>query len=244
MRLNVNTDAVVQHAARLERFNRSAMPVAVRQTLNSAAFDAKQKTMPAQAARTFEKRDKNFFRANSKVQTAHGFDINTMRATVGFKPLGGTNKAVEDLEQQEYGGKIGGRTFIPLAQARTGNSWRRKVRRTARISQIKNIVDAADAKGSSKKEKFIKSCIHAGVGGWVIGDTTTAGGNRILYQVRSIKRIKGDTVVKVVPMFAVQPQNTVTAKPTKFMQKATLESGKKMEQYFIKHAEAQIKKLR
>lgn len=245
MRLNVNTNALVQHTARLERMHRSALPIAIRNTLNSAAFDVKQKTMPAQARSTFEERDKNFMKANSRVQMAKGFDIKSMGAVVGFKPLGGTNRAVDDLEEQEYGGSIGGRTFIPLAQARTGNSWGRKPRRNARISQIRgNIVDAADSKGHSKGQQFIKAAVHAGKGGWVIGDRTTQGGNRILYQVRSIIRKKGNTIVKVVPMFAVQDKNTVRVKATGFMQKASIKSGKKMEQFYIKHAEAQIKKLK
>ncbi|MBL4809315.1 MAG: hypothetical protein JKY43_04565, partial [Phycisphaerales bacterium] len=44
---NVNTDAVVSLTNKLEKLHKSAFPVAVRGTLNSAAFDVKQKSMPA-----------------------------------------------------------------------------------------------------------------------------------------------------------------------------------------------------
>lgn len=245
MRLNINSNAIVKHAATLERLHRSALPVAVRQTLNSAAFDVKQHTMPAQAKKTFAERDKNFFKANSKVAPATGFAINTMRATVGFVPLGGTNQAVDDLDAQEYGGKIDGRTFIPLAQARSANSWGRKPRRNARISQIRGkIVDSARGRGTSKKQQFITSAIHAGVGGWVLGNHTNAAGNRILYRVTKIERRGGNTVVKITPQFAVKSGRQVRPKATAFMQKSSLKSAEKMEQFFIQHAEKQIQKYR
>ena len=45
MILNVNTDAVVALTNKLEKLHRSAFPVAVRSTLNSAAFDMKKDTI-------------------------------------------------------------------------------------------------------------------------------------------------------------------------------------------------------
>ena len=44
--INVNSDAVVKYSDKLERTTRSAFPVAVRQTLNDAAF-ADKKRLPA-----------------------------------------------------------------------------------------------------------------------------------------------------------------------------------------------------
>ena len=244
MLLRINSDAIVKHAATLERLHRSAMPVAVRNTLNSAAFDVKKTTMPAQAGKQFIHREKNFFKANSRVQMAQGFKLSAMKATVGFVSLGGTNHAVDDLQQQEHGGTIGGRTFIPLAQARTGGSWRRKPRRNARISDIKNIVDAKDGNGKNEKEQFIRSCIHAGVGGWVLGNRENTGGNRILYQVRSLVKKGNQTIAKVVPMFAVKTGRKVKPQATHFMHTASMQSGGKMEGYFKQHAEKQIQKYR
>src|SRR5580765_6106331 len=131
--LNVNADAVVRYAVRLERMSRTTLPNVVRQTLNSAAFDVKKTTMPAQADRTFVKRKPTFFKATSKVNMAQGADINSMQSEVGFA---GTSQAVEDLEKQEKGGNIGGRTFIPLAKARTSGSWNKNVRAAVRLSAI------------------------------------------------------------------------------------------------------------
>lgn len=243
MILNINSDALVKHTARLERIGKAAMPVAVRTSLNSTAFDVKTNTMPAMAKRTFEERKPTFFKANSKVETAKGLDIENMQATVGFKPKTGTDKSVDDLEQQEHGGNIGGRSFIPLAAARTGNSWNKNVRSNLRISDVKKkIVDVEDAKGRSDKEKYIKSALHAGKGGFVL--STGRSGVRSLMHIRSIVRKGKSTIVKSKAIFSVKAGRKVQPPATHFMERSSLQSAGKMEHFFIKEAEKQINKLR
>jgi len=244
MILNINTDAVVAFTAKLEKLHRSALPVAVRTALNSAAFDVKTETMPASADRTFIKRQANFFKANSKVEQAKGFDMKSMAAKVGFVPFSGTNKAVDDLEQQEYGGGIDGRSFIALAQARTGRSWKRKPRAPYRMAQVlSNTVNAKDAKGKTEAEKFTKSAIHAGKGGFVIGNLVTSKGNKVVFEIRSVKRLKGgDTVIRSIPVFAVQRDRVVRPPATGFMRKSSLESASKIEEFYIEAAKKQIRK--
>ncbi|KKN42121.1 hypothetical protein LCGC14_0716250, partial [marine sediment metagenome] len=73
--LNVNTDEVVRYSNKLEKLHRSAFPIAIRGTLNNAAFDVKQKTMPVSAEKEFVNRQPNFFKANSKVNMAKGFNV-------------------------------------------------------------------------------------------------------------------------------------------------------------------------
>jgi len=243
--LNINCDAAVVFANKLERMSKSALPVAVRQTLNSAAFDVKQKTMPAAAKQSFIQRQPNFFKANSKVVMAQGFDLHTMKSTVGFISLGGTNKAVEDLEQQEDGGKIGGRSFVPLPAARTSRSWKKKVKNDMRIANLSNkINDSHNAKGKSDKEKFIRSAVFAGNGGFVIGNKRTAGGSRILFQIRSIVRKKGNNVIKAVPVFAVKRNRQVNPAATHFMQRSSLKSAAGMNDNFVMNAKKQLSKIR
>ncbi len=172
---NVNTDAVVKFTAKLEKLHKSAFPSAVRGTLNKLAFDVKTNTMPTIAAKTFEKRQPNFFKANSKFENASGFDVSSMKATVGFVSTslkGTSNYAVDDLEQQEFGGTIKRRSFIPMKPARIGNSSSKMVRANARLGAIKRVVDSRNASGKNEKEKFRKSVYHAGVGGLVLGNKT------------------------------------------------------------------------
>ena len=241
LQLTINSNAVVAHASRLERMSRSALPVAVRQTLNSAAFDVKKTTMPAMAGKTFVKRKPNFFKANSKVDQAKGFEVNNMEATVGFT---GKDQAVEDLEQQERGGKIGGRAFIPLKQARVGSSWNKNVKAANRISDIKSrVIESKNAKGKNDKTRFVKSAIHAGKGGYVIGNNVK-GGNKFLFQIKGLKKVNRKTVVKAVPLFAVKKNRSVSPPATHFMRKASEQSADKMTVLFKNHAEKLINRTR
>jgi len=119
--LNINNTANVAFSNKLERLSKSALPVAVRTTLNSAAFDVKKNTMPEQVSKTFTERRKTFFKANSRVEMARGFNVESMQSKVGFIN-GGKNQAVRDLEAQEEGGKIGGRSFVPMDTSRISKS--------------------------------------------------------------------------------------------------------------------------
>lgn len=234
MRLDVNTDAVVKFANKLEQLNRSAFPVAVRGTLNGAAFDVKTNTMPKTASEIFTQRKPNFFKATSRVEKAAGFDVNTMKSTVGFQ---GNQQAVDDLEQQEKGGKIGSRSFIPMTPARVGNAKNKVIRSNARLSKMK-FVDARKAKGKNDRQKFVKSVHHAGAGGNVLSEWK---GKTILWRVNSLKRNE-EGGLKLTPLYSFVKGRAVQIKKTNFMEKASLQSAAKMEQLFIKEANRQFAK--
>lgn len=245
MIIDINSREVVRFAAKLERMSKSALPVAVRQTLNSAAFDVKQKTMPESAKKQFIQRSPNFFKANSKVTPASGFDVKGMVATVGFIPLSGTNKAVDDLEQQEHGGGIEGRSFVGVKSARVGQSTSKPIRANARISDIKKrLVNAKRATGRSNKERFIKSALHAGIGGEILGNRVSEKGSRFVFRVKAIKRVKSRTVVKTELLYAYKKGRVVNPKATHFMQSASEKSGGIMEAKFKEHAQRAINKIR
>lgn len=199
--------------------------------------------MPASAKANFVQRKATFFKANSRVETAKGLDMGSMKATVGFIPKSGTDKSVDDLEQQEHGGAIGGRAFIPLAEARTSGSWNKTVRSNMRISDVKKrIVDSKDVSGANDKVKFIKSAIHAGKGGFVLGNEKD--GERSLVHIRSIVRKGKNTIVKSKTVFNVRGGRKVNPPATHFMEKASLQSAGKLEEIFIKEAERQISKVK
>jgi len=138
MQFNVDTDEVIQFTNRLEKLNGSAFPNAVRGTLNGLAFDVKTKTMPEETQKKFINRQKNFFKANSGVEVAKGFNVRSMVSVVGFKSKRPNNQAVEDLEKQEHGGIIKGRSFLALHQARTSKSINKLVAKRNRISGEKS----------------------------------------------------------------------------------------------------------
>jgi len=245
MRFNINSDAVVAYTNKLEKLSRSALPVAIRGALNNAAFDVKKNTMPAKAKAAFTQRKPTFFKANSKVEPAQGLKMESMKATVGFVPKGGKDQSVSDLEQQESGGNIPGRSFITTRFARSGNAWNKSVRAAARIGRINRVINTRKAgvkNNRNSRQAFVKSAVHAGKGGYVIGSGPK--GENTLFEVRSIKRIGGNTVIKTLPIYTYEKGRNARVKATGFMRTSSLESGGKIERFFIEQAKRQIDKLK
>jgi uncharacterized protein YfiM (DUF2279 family) len=247
MELNINTDAVVRHTARLEQLHRSALPVAIRGALNGAAYDVKKVTMP-KASDIFTHRSPTFFKATSKVNPAKGFNIRSMASMVGFLPQAGAKEsggATKDLQQQEDGGRIGHRAFIPLRKARAGSSNNRRVRANVRLAAIRSkIIDSKTSKAKTKAGQFFSSAMLAGKGGFVIGNLRNSAGNKTLLQINSVHRENGRTYVNSTPIYSVKSGRSVQPKATHFMRKASLISAGKMEIYYIAEAEKQIARLK
>jgi hypothetical protein len=248
MQFHIDSSAIAGHVQVLKELHKSAFPVVVRQTLTKAAKDVKTDTMPKEAQR-FASRKPNFFKANSAYTPADGFDIDTMRATVGFKPKSGDKShAVEDLEQQEHGGEIANRAFIALPGARTSKAWKGMVRKGQRMADIANEIFDANSPNlhgvKNKKEAYILSAIYAKKGGFVMG-TDRKNGARQLLRINSVKRIKGDTVVNSTPIYNVKKSREVEpgSKYHNFMHAAAAASQRKMEKDFIILTEKKVQQL-
>ncbi len=243
MVLNVNVDEVVIYARKLEIIHRSAFPVAVRTALNSAAFDVKTRTMLQSSDNEFVNRQKNFFKANSRVDQAKGFDIDSMKSTVGFIEgglKGGSNFAVKDLVQQEHGGNIRGRNFVAMRGARVGNSDTKAVRPGNRLSGINKIVDARNSKGVNDKQKFVKSVMFAGTGGYVLANYKE---KVILWRVNSLDKTESGSF-KLTALYSYENNRSVSVTGTHFMEKASVKSSKRIEYFFIKEAQKQLAKYK
>lgn len=249
--LELNTEEVQRFANKLESMHKSGFPTAVRQTLNRAAFDVKggrksDKTLEETTDQVFTKRSKNFFKIISKVVTADGFKIKAMESQIGLhdqKLKGSNNFATRNLVKQAKGGNIDGRNFVPLDTARSGKSNKKSVRKKFRLSNINDIIDAGDVSGRNPAEKFIKSAIHAGKGGFVLGTFGDGSGNRFLYHINSIKRRGRETYINSTPIYAYEKDRSFDVEQTKFMRKAAVKSGRKMQKFFNKEAQKQVKRL-
>jgi hypothetical protein len=242
MEFNVNTDAVVKFTNKLEKLHKSAFPVAVRVSLNSVAFDVKQRTLLKVSKFEFTNRSPNFFKANSRVEKANGFDLKSMKATIGFNHIQkNASQAVDDLEQQEHGGSIGGRSFIPLNTSRVASSQKKAVRTKNRVSEVQSIVNARKMSGSNKKQKFMKAVAKAGVGGFVLSELKIKG-HRFVWRVNSLNRTS-DGKLKLTGIFIYKKARKVDVDSQKFMQKASYLSHKRLEEFYIIEAEKQIKRL-
>lgn len=242
--LNINTSKLVSFTNKLEKLRRADLPVAIRGTLNKAAFDVKQVTMPASTGARFEKRNPNFFKANSKVEMAQGLSVPSMRSTVGFVStnLQYNNEAVRELQQQEYGGQIGSRTFVPTEAARTGSN-ATPVRPKNRLRTIgkgieNRAIHASKLTGANRRTKFIKAAIKAGPGGYVIAGLRKP----MLYRIDSLSRKFGRTFVRQTPLYSYQKGRSVRIKQTGFMRQATLVSANRLNKFFIEEANRRFKK--
>jgi hypothetical protein len=226
---------------KLKEISRSAFPVAIRTALNSAAYDVKKNTLQKSADKHFVKRSSNFFKANSRVIQAQGFDINSMEAAVGMNETGlkgAHNYAVKDLQKQEFGGTIVSKSFIPINTARAGKSLGKNVLASNRLNGINKIVDARHAKGKNDKEKFVKSVFFAGVGGYVLARFRS---KMILWRVNSLSKI-GDKF-KLTALYSFKQHRAVSVHPTGFMHEAGNISRKKIEDFYIIEAKKQLAKV-
>jgi len=241
VKLNINTSAVVEWTNKLEKMHRSALPVAIRTTLNSAAFDVKKNTLLSIVDKTFDKRQANFFRANSKVDIAKGFNVNSMEAIVGMKATGRADKAVKELLQQEKGGSIE-RSFIPLSQSRVGKSHIKSVRKQNRLSNLDQLKLARNSKAKTKTGRFHSTIEHAGVGG-VFMDKNPKSGKMIVWRVNSLRRTKSGQP-KLTPLYSFNPGRRVRINATHFMERASKMSAQRLPEFFVKEAQKQINRLK
>lgn len=249
MILNINNSEVVKFTDKLERMHRKHLPKVVRDTLNDVALKGvKQDTLLKTASKTFTNRQKNFFRANSTVNFAKGWDIKKMKSEVGMSShkLSSNNYAVRDLEKQETGGKIKGRSFIPLNKARVSSSWNRNVKKKYRISSVsKNLVDSnKNTKGRSAKQKFTLSAIHAGVGGFVIGTKRTATGSRVVFEIKKVSKTKKGYRIRTTPIYTIKKNRIISVKRTKFVERSANLAGKDINFTFTKIAKNELARSR
>lgn len=227
------------HAQKLREISRSAFPSAVRQTLNDAVYDVKTNTMLEQTRKDFVNRQDNFFKANSSFEKAEGFNVSSMKSTIGFveKGLKGqNNRAIQDLEDQEAGGNIEKKSFIPMATARTSASVRSLVRPNARLAKIKNVVKASQMGFSNPKSNFIVAAHKAGKGGYFISKNT-------LWRVNKLNPTKSNDL-GLTPLYNYRENRSVRVDATHFMRDASLKTADKLDNMFLKNAEKQINKVR
>lgn len=251
MVLNVNTEAAVIFSNKLEKMHKSAFPNAVRGALNKAAFHTKMESLPKSAYKEFVNRSPNFFKAFSKVEMAKGFNINQMKSTVGFTSQGlqgSNNFAVQDLEEQEHGGSIGGRSFVPLKESRLGGNSARPVRPGNRIGKIKKIIKAEDVKSTNGRQRYIRAATKAkslySENAYVLGNDRN--GRQTLSRINriDINRKKGTIKIKRTPLYTYKKGFKARVKGTDFAKRAALESGLKIRQFYIDEALRQFEKLK
>lgn len=242
--LKIDSKELIGFTNKLEKMRKFDLPLAVRGTLNKAAFNLKKVTMPVSSDKHFTHRQANFFRANSRVEVAHGFSIPQMKSTVGFTTMKADKnyKSVLELEEQEYGGNIDDRSFVPMKTARVGDSPNAMVQAKNRIKRIdlKAVKYAKNFQGS-RKQKFLRAALEAKKGGYVV-----SGLNKLaLRRINSIKYEKGKgTVVNSTPLYSYKEGHRAKIKPTMFMREASMKSAMRLNAFYKQEFNRRIQRMR
>lgn len=242
---NVNTDALVSLTNKLEKLHRSDLPIAIRNTLTKAAVLTKKESLPKSSGDAFINRNKTFFKAKSKFLPAKGFDVNQMKATIGMvdRRRDSDDHAVRNLEQQEHGGTIGGRAFIPTDRARVGGGREKNVAPRNRIGRIsiRNVVRSRLSKGKTKEQRFIKSVTLAKNRFGARAHVLT---RNMLFRVDSLgfnRKARG-LKLKVTPLYTYKRNRSIKVSASNFMRRATLVQAKKLGVFYKNEAEKRIKR--
>jgi hypothetical protein len=253
MEIKIDLSRFDDHARKLKNLHRSAFPTAVRNTLTYGAKNTKTKTLLETTKNAFVNRSPNFFKANSKYIEARGWNIDHMKAVVGMynNKLADKedNYSVENLEQQEHGGTIKAKSFIPMRKARISNSSGKITKKKFRMNDVldeSKVFSTTKSTGKTDKSRYVRTAIYAfnknGSNAYILGNVWK--GNRTLSKIDSIsynirtRRIE----IKRTPLYTYRKNRKVTVAGKNFMKRAAFESSLDLNRVFKREAEKQFKK--
>lgn len=241
---NVNTDAAIELTVKLGKLHKSAFPVAVRGTLNKAAFETK-KLAPKVANQKFITRDKKFFKNFTKYDKAKGFDLRRMEAVAGVDGAGKKSKVAEGLEQQELGGVVKGRKLVPMDSGRGSGSHMKRVSKKNRFGANKG--KTARPRGNYKgpaESRFIAKVMSAKKKG---AETVviSGGGRGTMYRIYNTRRLKTNNHLKIrlKPIYHYRNTKDSPVPKTPFMEPSAKMIQKRMPAFYKENAEKQFKRL-
>jgi hypothetical protein len=240
--ITVDTKEIVKLTAQLTSVHRAAFPNAVRFTLSDLAFDVKKNTLlPALSQSEMIIRSPQFFKRYSGAQKATGWDISAMQSQVGMIPSGGATKAVGRLKEQEEGGTLTNRSFVPDIKVRIGANERGRVRRSGYMNRLSLVGHISRGDKLSLIRTVTGTRISSGGSGK--GNVIIYGS--VLYEIQGFKRIRQSDIIKLhlKKLYAYRKDREIHLKPQRFMQRSAMESGQKLQDIFNKNAERQLKKF-
>lgn len=244
MKLDVNKYNLIQYTDKLEKLSSKALPYAVRNTLNSVAFDMKKETLHKSVKRNFKGlKAPQFFKRYSGVKKASGTNINSMKSIVGLLDMGNpaARKAIENMDKQEIGGVIDD-GFAYLKGSRNGNALNRFVKKSNYYDKSK-VISGRSKIGRNKgtvKSKFVARAYRANKENKPLFINSMKG--NFLARVSSFKKTKKGIRIKLILLMKERDRTLI--KPTHFTEEAGKDSQKKMDKIYIKEIENQIKRLK
>ncbi len=239
--IDINNKEIVKFTNKLEKMKKSDLPVSIRETLNNMAFDVKINTLQMSVQDKFIIRNRTFFKRFSSVKKAEGFDIYNMQSEVGISP--GQNIAAKQLKTQELGGRLKKRSYIYMSTARIGRLHSRQVKRSYYLNK-KGIVQGSPTKRRSEKSQFIADAFIAEKENKFMLKKSKAGTTAFI--VDKIKLTGSGknrkAFAKTIAIADYEENRSVNIRSRPFVKPASIESGKKGNEFFIKQYEKRIKR--
>ena len=241
--LKLDADSVIKLTVKLEKLHRSALPSAVRNTLNNAAFETK-KEIPIQGAKRFITRNKGFLKAFSTVEKASGFKINSMVSMAGIDSKKNADIANE-LEKQEFGGNLDTSRLVPHNDARTSKSKERRLQSRNWLTKLEahKASKAYKSHRGTKKSKFVAAVMSTAESGkkYMLLENKGTG---MLYELKGLKKGKSGRgpKFKLKKLFFLKKSDSANVSGRGFMRAAKNEASKKINIFYKKNAEYQLKK--
>ncbi len=217
----------------LSKLHKSALPNAIRFTLTDAAKDVKVKTLQKHSKKEFDIKNDRFFKALSGYQQATGWDIGKMKSTVGMiKGKNSKATASTQVGKQQYSGTVPHRAYIGAEEQRNAKGLLKPSYK--RLTNIKPIVfDGGN---------YIKKAIEAKSEGKPL--LVKVNNKGVLAKVKKIRK-KSDKPVETEVIASYEKGRSVKLKTRHpFLINAMIESGKKLDNFYIKNAKRQIERLR
>ena len=245
---NVNTDAVISFTAKLERLNRQGFPNAVRSTLSDGAFEMKKKNILFSAKKNMTVRSPSFFKKFTGVDKAKGYEINSMKAKVGFintdkDPKKG-QKAIVGMEHNEVGGSDSTGAMY-LGKTRHNNSLRRKVRLNARYDK-KNLARGHQFSVRNSKNRGGQSTVMALMASYEeqkpVFIRPKSGIAYVVKVLSAFNMKEGKREFKLEFLMRSRKKKTAHAKATHFNKEAAIKTSKQMDVFYVKNAEREFNK--
>lgn len=240
--INVNSTALKNWSANLDKLGKADLPVAVRSTLNNAAFDMKQRTLPLSARNNFKDAKRpQFFRTFSGVDRARGLDISKMRSTMGMLAKGrlSARTAVEHMVQQEFGGAIDdGLAYLKSARGEKINGVVRRENYYDKSKVISGRSRVGRNKGT-RKSKFVARAYRS------LKEKkpmfiNSAKGNYLMKVIAISKTTSGKVTIK--SKLILKERETIRIKSTGFLTEAGAMTQKRIPEFYIIEAKKRIAK--
>ncbi len=233
--LQYNSDDLVTFTAQLKRLHKSAFPLAIRGTLNDAAFQTKKEEILKASKKSFNVRKPSFFRSQSGVVKATGWNINKMYSKAGMvKSKDPNSRASTEIAKQEFGGTINKKSYIGHEDSRTGKGLLKK-------SYI-NDMDSKPIKPSvvkkNKKQSFFIAAKKAHKENRNLLYETN--GEGIVYKIKSFSKKK----FKAVRLASYKKNRSVKiSKKRPFITEAAKQPTKDLNKHYKINAEKQVKRV-